>query len=539
MNVMDDARAPLRARRPGTLLSFALLFAAAAAMWPPSELPLWRTRVPGGAVLGAETWSETGVRRTLDGTDAVYTGGSAARVEAAAQALVARRDPASGELLAAGRAVVAEYAGDVLGEPLTERETCVALLLSRAALLEALVRRLPGPYAAAAPALPVTPPLALLATHQDIALAAQASDPVLLGDAIARAHATELRWFASGVPAREASTAARGRAWRDWLVGRSAALRALASTPLTALGEPQVEHVSAALPAYLASQADEAVELFAALGRGGQRLVPLPTAPVWPVWVGWVALAALVGGWIGAAFGAAFARRRPEPRERLTFTARRDPARVRPALHVVAGASPRGVVRGVLELAAHTLAARGRVLVVETSPRLGLHAVLEREARWGLAESLSADMPILGLVQFGGRPGLYFLAHGHANRRPAWPALGRRLDDIEPHFDRIVLAVAADAPAALGDAIVGRALEGWWADGSDRLTPAAEKLGDRLSMAFSCMDLSVTPEPSLEALGRRIAALEPTVPRPVPVPALLPVPAPGPRSGGRPGDSGL
>ena len=50
-----------------------------------------------------------------------------------------------------------------------------------------------------------------------------------------------------------------------------------------------------------------------------------------------------------------------------------------------------------------------------------------RHARWGLLECLATDMPVLGLVQYAGHPGLYLLPHGNAERSVGWSPLGRSL----------------------------------------------------------------------------------------------------------------
>jgi hypothetical protein len=172
------------------------------------------------------------------------------------------------------------------------------------------------------------------------------------------------------------------------------------------------------------------------------------------------------------------------------------------------------------------------VLIVDGSPKLRLHERLGRDARWGLLECLAAEMPVLGLVQYGGHPGLYLLPHGSAGRSVGWSLLGRKLDELLPNFSRIILAVDPSAPTALGDALRGRAMEGWWASTERRRARGAEDAMGRLGIALNPLDLSDMPEATLEAMSTRVLVLRPagpaqelapiTAPVPVFVPALRP-----------------
>src|SRR5439155_3246809 len=122
------------------------------------------------------------------------------------------------------------------------------------------------------------------------------------------------------------------------------------------------------------------------------------------------------------------------PRVRLLrgATSAAGPSAAGPCLHVVCGSTPSAVIRAVLELAARRVALGERVLLVDGSARLRLHERLDRDARWGLLECLAADMPMLGLVQYAGHPGLYLLPYGNADRAVGWSRLGRKLDEVEP-----------------------------------------------------------------------------------------------------------
>ena len=193
-----------------------------------------------------------------------------------------------------------------------------------------------------------------------------------------------------------------------------------------------------------------------------------------------------------------------------------------PSLHVVCGVHRQAVTRAALELAAHRLAAGERVLLVDGSARLALHERLGRDARWGLLECLAADMPVLGLVQYAGHPGLYLLPHGDAERSVGWSPLGRKLDEVMPHFGRIVLILDPKSPAGVGDSLRGRAMEGWWASADGRSGRAADDAAARFGIVFSELSLGGMSEATLELLVERVRALRPAGP----APELAPITAP-------------
>lgn len=404
----------------------------------------------------------------------------------------------------------------------TRAAECAAWLLADARCARALAANLPLPYAAAVPpgetfaAPPAT--IELDAARDETARATAAADAAALRDALVAEHAAERAWLAGA--ARDVPAAVLGAAWRASRLERASELETIAGERLASETPLQSEIAHAIAPEF-------ALTLFAAddapyAGLPAIRVASLVTAaapspaPASPGGTaGALALLLLAGATLGAvAAGATTAlavalRRRPGGLPALDFP-RRDPSEAGPWLHVVAGPSSRAVARAVLEVAAHPLARGERVLVVDAGWRLRLHARFDREPRWGLMECLNADMPMLGLVQYAGRPGLYLLAFGNPARGgDGWIRFGRRLDEARPHFSRIVVAVDSRAPRALGEALMGRPLEGWWGDGADRLPNAGVEMSARLGIAFSCMDLGAIPEPSLEALSSRVRRLEP------------------------------
>ncbi len=195
---------------------------------------------------------------------------------------------------------------------------------------------------------------------------------------------------------------------------------------------------------------------------------------------------------------------------RLGVAPSRDPGTTGAWLHVVSGATVPSLSRAVFELAARFLAGGHRVLLVDGAPRLRLHDRFDRESRWGVIECLLGEFPALGLVQDSGRLGLYLLAHGTPAGTPAgtteWTGLGRLLEAIQPHFGRAILAVDPDAPGAIGEALAGVHLEGWWPQGGSEARRAAG-IGGRLGIQFADLDLDSMLLPRLEALDARLWTL--------------------------------
>ncbi|MFN8586459.1 MAG: hypothetical protein U0704_01565 [Candidatus Eisenbacteria bacterium] len=539
MSAKDDAPLPVaRSAYRRTTLALAALAGAAlgvvvAVAGAPGSVALFEVRLPwtGGEPTALE-WPappRAGERARLERAD----GGSVLVVQAAraprarelATALLTRRQTGSIELANAAASVREQWRARVTPEPLpalTPAAECAGWLTAAARRERDLAGSLPAPWSAAPLATPPAPPVAVLERLQEVELAAAAADPAAVHAALVAAARTADDWFAAGVPAG-AGVRERGAAWRRWTLDRADSLDARAAA-LLALETPlQGELALAASHARLLEYDAALAPAYDALVRA-TRVGPVPNAAPLPRPWAWLLglgaslgalvalLAAALGLWLRRRVGAGVAAPMPA----------RDPAETDAWLHVVAGASATVTTRALLELAAHALARGERVLVVDGAAKLRLHDRLGREARWGLMECLLADMPVLGLVQYGGRPGFYLLAHGSSTRGEGWARLGQRLDDVRPHFGRILLALDSHAPRAIGDALAGRALEGWWADPAGRLPRAAEELSSRLGIAFSGMDLSVMPEVTLEALSGRVRALAPLSPA---IPADVPVPA--------------
>jgi hypothetical protein len=191
---------------------------------------------------------------------------------------------------------------------------------------------------------------------------------------------------------------------------------------------------------------------------------------------------------------------------RLGAVASRDPETTGAWLHVVSGGTVPALSRAVFELAARFLAAGHRVLLLDGAPKLHLHDRFDRESRWGVIECLRGEYPVLGLVQDSGRLGLYLLAHGTPAGTTDWPAVGRLLEDVRPHFGRAILALDPDAPGAIGESLAGIHLEGWWPQGASEARRAAG-IGGRLGIQFTDLNLDSMLVPRLEALDARVWTL--------------------------------
>src|SRR5262245_19759653 len=202
---------------------------------------------------------------------------------------------------------------------------------------------------------------------------------------------------------------------------------------------------------------------------------------------------------------------------RLGAAPPREPEATGAWLHVVSGPTVPALSRAVFELAARFLARGERVLLLDAAPRLRLHERFDREARWGVLDSLAQPLPVLGLVQDAGRLGLYLLAHGNSAEPADWSRLPRVLDEARPHFARALLALDPDAPAVIGHALAGIHLEAWWPLGAREARRSAG-IGGRLGIQFSDLDLDSMLTPRLETLDARVWALA-APPPPVEEPA--------------------
>ncbi len=363
-----------------------------------------------------------------------------------------------------------------------------------------------------AAALRAADPARLEAADANVERLARAAAPDSLARALTAASLEERLWLtalAHALPgdardALESAWSAREHRRATALDGLAAELEAALAprerAPVTLAAAEHAFELEREVP-------DPAAVLYAAAPWDG----PEPAHPATGTWVALLAAGALAGALVVSPVAARVARRlrRSRPRREVPVPGRVATAADRAStswLHVVSGPGPEAIARAVGDLGALFLARGERVLVVDGGRRLRLHQLNGGDERWGLVECLEGGMPLLGALQSGGHPGLFVLAHGAPARAERWERLGALLADARPHFTRVVLALDALAPRAVGEALAGRLLEGWWSERGPALPRSAQALSERLGIALSCMDLPSEVEPLLEASARAAAA---------------------------------
>lgn len=438
-----------------------------------------------------------------------------------ARALLTEREPGAQELEALLEAQRLAWRDAVpLGPwPLYSRGAeSASRLLARAQWGRELARRLP----LASPATVVPEPAApaeLLSVWDALEDAARAHAADHVSSLLIQADALEVAWFADEVAWRGVPIAQRADAWRRWQGSCADACDAFAEAALAE--EPMIQRwlaVRGAAERVLVFD-PRRTDAWSAFASADPMTVPVVVRPVLSTWVPPVAAGAGAGALLALVLVVLASRpRRTSSSARAVASCGSPLPPVESPLHAVVGRSHVPVLRAVFELAAQTVAHDGRVLVVDASPRLRLHERLGRDARWGLLECLGADMPVLGLVQYGGHPGLYLLPHGNSDRPVDWSSLGRRLAEVQPHFARIVLVLDPLSPVAIGRSLLGQPAEGWYAGDEPRGEETARVASARFGIAFRPLELSAIPEATLEVLAGRASALRPSAPGPRPVP---------------------
>jgi hypothetical protein len=523
---------PVRARSlVWTLLAGALVGSCGGLALAPPMGARFEARLPWtGAAPVPRDWPHAAgagesarLERARAGPELVVTAGSAGAARSLARAFVAGTTPGTPEWNARLEATRAAWRVALAADPLpphTRSAEVAARLLGRAHWGRALA----GEFFSTPPALDVpqpTPPAGVLAAWQSVWRAALASNPAAVTVALERTGGLETQWFGDDGAWSGWRPAARAAAWRRWQLDRAVALEEAAARALARQSLFQRRLTRQLAREYLVAFDAHAGTPWLAFAPPDPRSVRPLVRPIASAWSPPLAAGAAVGVLFAALALWLGMRLRPAlPRVRLLAgtTSAADPAAAGPRLHVVSGMTPSAVMRAALELAARRVALGERVLLVDASARLRLHERLGRDARWGLLECLAADMPMLGLVQYAGHPGLYLLPHGNAERSVGWSSLGRKLDEVVPHFGRIVLALDPQAPAAIGDAVRGRAMEGWWAGTDRRAANAADLATAHFGIVFHGLDLSEFPDASLEVLAERVQGLRPPGPPPEPAP---------------------
>jgi len=225
----------------------------------------------------------------------------------------------------------------------------------------------------------------------------------------------------------------------------------------------------------------------------------------------WLAIGA-AGGLVGLAIGGvvrALARRRPARAPEVTPldpAAPADPARGA-WLQVIAAGRADLAARAAFEVAAHALAARRRVVLIDASRDFRLHEPLGLSGRLGFRECMAGGLPALGLLQNGGFTGLFLLARGRQGNLRDWLPLDRVLEELRPHFEQVVLVFERRVPPIVGSVLAGRLASGWWAGPGKAASRAAGDASAALAIPLFDIDLAAMPQPSLEALEARLAGV--------------------------------
>lgn len=210
---------------------------------------------------------------------------------------------------------------------------------------------------------------------------------------------------------------------------------------------------------------------------------------------------------IGARLGAVARRgrdvRRPDVAP-LDPAAPADPARGA-WLQVVAAARADLAARAAFEVAAHALATRRRVVLIDGSRDFRLHECLGLSGRLGFRECMGAGLPALGLLQNGGFTGLFLLGRGRQGNLGDWLPLDRVLEELRPHFEQVILVFERRVPAVVGGVLAGRLASGWWAGPGKAASRAARNTSAALAIPLFDIDLAAMPQPSLESLEARLA----------------------------------
>ena len=402
--------------------------------------------------------------------------------------------------------------------PLSAQAECAALLRARAELGHVLCGAESTGFVGTTPAVASVRSAGAALASADVAIerAARAGDPPALDHALDAADRAESAWL--DALATEPSSAGVSTFEPLWRARENADAQTLDDMAARIESEltPLQRTLVAARTLELALERERRVPELASIASAAAERAVTPARPIAGAW----AFAAGLGGVTGALLVLLRAwRARAGASRRSTSHARVvHPEHVAARLHVLSGADERRVAAGIAELAAVFLARGERVLVMDAGRRLRLHEHLGGDPRWGVSECMAGEMPVLGTVQNLGGTGLYLLARGQAGGAENWSQLGRLMGEARPHFDQIVIALDATAPHAVGEAVRGRLVEGWWAGATDRLPRVAAALSERLGIVLNGLGLNGSLQAALEALSEFRAVITP--------PAELPMEAP-------------
>ena len=385
--------------------------------------------------------------------------------------------------------------------PLSTRAECAARLRGLSVVLRGLVREAPLPSRGGPPERAESGSASLGAVRE-AAIAGEAAG-------LDAALAAELASWDPSLRSRAADLDPRDRfmiwsAWRDLLLSRAAEFEFLAADLEAAEPAPMRARIGGHAALRSLTLEPRVPDPTAVLAEFPAEPAGVVLRPVRGFWLSVAAAGALAGL-------ALFAVSRPGRRRRggpaPHAAGPESPGDTRAWLHVVTGPKRELIARAVLELAAHPLSRHERVVVVDAARHLRLNEVLRLSPRLGFIECATQGLPALGLLQSGGFTGLFLLARGRSGRVTDWLPLDRVLEELRPHFDRVVLAFDERIPAVVGGVLAGRMFTGWWAGPGPDTQRSGSRASARLAIALSDLNLSPVPKASLEALEARLVAL--------------------------------
>jgi len=515
-----------------------------------NRLPLWEARIPWlgpapvrgdwprppGPGESAETRT-TGARTML-----VARAPTAVGAEVLALELALPRLSRSPELASAGDARRASWAASLLRGPsatLTPAGECAARLRGWATAWRAVAAP-PGPPASpqggtATEPVPArsreTPPPG----ENDVVRLALAADAPGLENALqreARVARSQLFTKVGSLPAgqREVATDAWRRAW-----GRRAAELDTLAEALTAR-KPRIERelIARMAPAYALDAEPRIPDPGVTLLLAASGSQPATARPVAASWILFAALGSALGLVLAWPLARTSIRGRRARNDELTRRSRNagpafvaiPPAAsvgIEPRLQIVSGPNPRRVAHAARELAARSVAGGERVLVMDGGRDLRLHDSFGAQPHLGFQECMREELPLLGVLQSSGLPGLYVVAHGAPSRLGSWMPLGGLLDQARPHFSRVVLALEANLPRQAGEALAGRLMDGWWA-GPDVRARAARRFSTRVGNALQRFEPATAENATLEAMVEGFARRAHGEAASAPAPTVAPAP---------------
>jgi hypothetical protein len=352
---------------------------------------------------------------------------------------------------------------------------------------------------------------ALRLDEADAAREAVAGDPAALERALVRSADLDREQLRDAVRGWDAGAfdeiVAR---WRNANRRRAEDLESIAVAIESDLDEASIENVRFAVPGHALDAERRISDPSTLLQAIAQVPATIRTRPRFEAWLALAAVGALLGFLLAWPLVWRLSRHHEPPARQPA--APRSPAQTDTWLHILSGPSTRRTGQAALVLSSGFLERGKSVLIIDGAPRSPLHRCFDCENRLGLDECLAGRMPLLGVLQSSGVPGLFFLSHGGGVRATHWTQLDRLLEEARPHFGHVILSLDPSCPREIGSTLAGRVMDGWWTGGPGPRGGAASRVEARIGIALSDIELPQPEETSLEALRARFVATTPLGP---------------------------